>query len=92
MYYSKVFLQSIVVLLSLGYVVSKAGVEVKKNIFSAELDIIRPWDECKELNLTRSLCEEELYASSTELGNIDNYKYVMKIKSQQARIQSKLNK
>ena len=80
MYYSKVFLLSIVVLLSLGYVVSKAGVEEKKNIFSVELDIISPWDECEELNETRSLCEEELYASSIALDNYADYKYIMKMK------------
>ena len=79
-YYSKVFLQFIVVLLSLGYVVSKAGVEEKKNIFSAELDIISPWDECAELNETRSLCEEELFASSKELNNVANLKYLIKMK------------
>ena len=80
MYYSKVFLLSIVVLLSLWYVVSKAGVEEKKNIFSVELDIISPWDKCEELNETQSLCEEKLFASSNELANYANYKYIMKMK------------
>ena len=55
-YFCEVFLQSIIVFLSLGYDVSVAGVENTKSIFSEELDIIRPWEECKELNETHSLC------------------------------------
>ena len=79
MYYSKVFLQSIIVLLSLGYVVSKAGVEGNETIFSAELEIIRPWDECQELNDTHTVCGDDLFAESVALVNMNDVRYVMKI-------------
>ena len=80
MYYSKVFLQYIVLFLSLGYVVSKAGVGENKNIFSAELDILRPWEECEELNDRDSLCGDDLFAENAELANIEDQRYIMTLK------------
>ena len=80
MYYIKVILLFIVFLLSLGYVVSKAGVEENKNIFSAELDIVRPWEQCKRLNKTHGLCGDDLFASSIELVNMHDIRYVMNVK------------
>ena len=47
-------------ILSLGYVYSKAVVEQNGEIFSAELDVIRPWeDNCnyyKQLNYSHPYC------------------------------------
>ena len=79
MYFTKIFLQSVVFLLSLGYVVSKAGVGETINKFSAELDIVRPW-ECKGLNETHSLCGDDLFAENLELTNLDDMRYIMKLK------------
>ena len=80
MYYIKVFLQSIVVFVSLGYVVSKSGLGKNENIFSAELDIIRSWEECKELNETHSFCGDDLFTENAELANLDDMRYIMKLK------------
>ena len=80
MYFTKIFLQSVVFLLSLGYVVSKAGVGETINKFSAELDIVRPWEECKGLNETHSLCGDDLFAENVELANLDDMRYIMKLK------------
>ena len=79
MYYSKVFLQSIIVLLSLGYVVSKAGVEGNETVFSAELEIVRPWEECQELNDTHTVCGDDLFAENAALENMNNARYLLKI-------------
>ena len=79
MYYSKVFLQSIIILLSLGYVVSKAGVEGNETIFSAELEIVRPWEECKEFNNTHTVCGDDLFAENVALENMNDARYLMKI-------------
>ena len=72
-------MQSIIVLLSLGYVVSKAGVEGNETVFSAELEIVRPWEECKELNDTHNVCGNELSASSVALENQKDVRVLMKI-------------
>ena len=80
MYYIKVILLFIVFLLSLGYVVSKAGVEENKNIFSAELDIVRPWEQCKRLNKTHGLCGDDLFAEHLELENYKDMRYLMDVK------------
>ena len=80
MYYSKLFLQSFIILLSLGYVVSKAGVEGNETIFSAELEIVSPWEECKEFNDTHTVCGDDLFVDSAELEYTGNMRYVMKIK------------
>ena len=72
-------MQTIIVLLSLGYVVSKAGVEGNETVFSAELEIVRPWEECKELNDTHSVCGDDLFASSAALANQKYLRILMKI-------------
>ena len=79
MYYSKVFLQSIIVLLSLGYVVSKAGVEGNETTFSTELEIVHPWEECKKFNDTHAVCGDDLFAENAELENMKDVRYLMKI-------------
>ena len=81
MYYTKLFLQSIVVFVSLGFAISKTtSLGNNRKIFSAELDIVRPWEECKALNETHSLCADDLFAENAELANLDNYRYIMKLK------------
>ena len=72
-------MQSIIVLQSLGYVVSKAGVEGNETVFSAELEIVRPWEECKEFNDTHIVCGDDLFAKNAELENLDDIRYVMTV-------------
>ena len=66
--------------MSLRCVVSKTGVEENKNIFSAELEIVRPWEECKRLNKTHGLCGDDLYAEHVELANYKDMRYLMEVK------------
>ena len=38
-----------------------------------ELDIVRPWEECKGVNETHNLCGDALFAENVELVNLDDY-------------------
>ena len=74
-----------ITILSLGYVFSKAVVEQNGEIFSAELDVIRPWeDNCnyyKQLNYSHPSCKDNLFdPDSVELENHKNSLYIMKLK------------
>ena len=68
-----------------GYVLSKSGVGEKENVFSSELDIIRPWeDNCdyyKQVNFSHYSCKNGLFdPDSVELENFNNALYIMKLK------------
>ena len=70
-------------ILSLGYVYSKAVVDGE--IFSTELDVIRPWeDNCnyyKQLNYSHPSFKDNLFdPDSVELDNHKNSLYIMKLK------------
>ena len=71
---------SILVMLSLGYVLSRGGVEEYSKVFSAEFDVIRPWDNCKLYNDTTTEYEVDLYDPTHVI--LENYKdvlYIMKL-------------
>ena len=76
-------MSAILVLLSLECVISKAAVGENKRTFSADLEIIRPWENCKfykEINNTHVLCGDDLSSSSAVVINIKAVKYIMDIK------------
>ena len=76
---------TIMLLLSLGYVLSKAVVEQNGEVFSVELDVIRPWeDNCyyyKQMNYSHPSCKNNLFdPESVDLENFKNALYIMKLK------------
>ena len=81
--YSSASFVSLIVMLSLGYVVPKAGVGDKNIVFSIKFDVISPWgNRCKFLR-NSSNCEIELsgVVEDVKVENLDDgMYYVMGIK------------
>ena len=75
-----------IVLLCMGYVLTR-GIE-EKRIFSVNLEVVRPWDDCLEQlgnnnnnNNNTYKCEIDLFdPKSVTLANMDNLRYLIKIK------------
>ena len=83
---SRVSLLSVVVLLCMGYALTR-GIE-EKRIFSVNLEVVRPWNDCLEQlgnnnnnNNNTYKCEIDLFdPKSVALANMDNVRYLIKIK------------
>ena len=79
---SRVSLLSMIVLLCMGYVLTR-GIE-EKRIFSANLEVVHPWKDCVEglgeyENISK--CEIDLFnTKSAPLENRFDIAYTMKVK------------
>ena len=85
MFRNSIPILSIVIFVLSGYVLSRAGIGEHDNAFSAELDVIRPWeDNCnyyKQMNYSHYSCPNGLFdPDSVELENFRNSLYIMKLK------------
>ena len=74
-------------MLSLGYVISRGGVEEDGKVFSAKIEVIRPWDDCKLYNDNSTInCEVDLYdPTHVILENDENLRYIMTLEIGRAK-------
>ena len=75
---------SIIIILSLGHVTAKSGIENNNNnkVFSVELNAFRPEEHCdiyRGMNYSHPLCDTDLSAENVDLTNHDDVIYTMKI-------------
>ena len=74
----------IIIILSLGHVTAKAGIENNNNnkVFSAELNVYRTEEHCdfyREMNYSHPLCDLNLSMDKVDLTNHQDQIYMMKI-------------